>query len=383
LQHSKGRCFVVLIAILSMAALLIARSDGVYARRSVSALRSKRLQTYRQIKNVKASLRKVKGRQTEVTGQLNVAQRRLEDALARKADVTRQLEATQKELHKTKAELEKTQRKLAEHEDALGERLRAINRKGPGTYLAVILNSTDFTDLANRSYLCRKVVTADIELLKRIQREKENLDAKRAELESKEVRRRQLVAQIRAEEQRIRQAKAQKQETLKKVMSDRKKLEQALAEMEAESKALEAEIRRLTSVGSRYRYSGRWTGKLGNPCPGAVLTSRFGMRFHPILHVRKMHTGVDLAAPYGTKILAAADGKVIFTGWRRGYGKTVIIDHGGGLTTLYGHCASYLTAPGRIVKRGQPIARMDSTGLSTGNHLHFEKRINGRPVNPL
>jgi len=383
LQHRKLRSFVAAIAILSTAALLIAESSGVYARRSISALRSQRLRTYRQIKNVKASLRKVKGQQTEVTGQLNAAQRRLEAALARKADASRQLAATQKELRQTKAELQKAQRKLAEHQDALGERLRAINLKGPGTYLAVILNSTDFTDLATRSYLCRKMVTADINLLQQIQREKENLDAQRAALESKEARRRQLVAQIHAEEQRIRQAKAQKQETLKKVVSDRKKLEQALAEMEAESKALEAEIRRLTSVGSRYRYSGRWTGKLGNPCPGARLTSGFGWRIHPILHVRKMHTGVDLAAPYGTKILAAADGRVIFTGWRRGYGKTVIIDHGGGLTTLYGHCASYLTSPGRIVKRGQPIARMDSTGLSTGNHVHFEKRINGRPVKPF
>ena len=92
---------------------------------------------------------------------------------------------------------------------------------------------------------------------------------------------------------------------------------------------------------------------------------------------------MDIAAPFGTTIRAAADGVVVFAGWRRAYGNTVIIDHGNGLATLYAHCSELLVSEGAVVRQGQPIARVGSTGLATGPHLHFEVRRYGEPVNPL
>ena len=123
-------------------------------------------------------------------------------------------------------------------------------------------------------------------------------------------------------------------------------------------------------------------GVLSWPVPGAV-TSPFGMRMHPIFHVMKMHTGVDLHAGMGTPIHAAAAGTVVYADWRGGYGKCVIIDHGGGLATLYGHQSEILVNVGQKVKRGEVIGKVGSTGYSTGPHLHFEVRVNGTPVNPL
>lgn len=108
-----------------------------------------------------------------------------------------------------------------------------------------------------------------------------------------------------------------------------------------------------------------------------VLTSRFGWRS------RRHHDGIDIASPYGTTVFAAKEGRVIFSGWYYGYGRAVIIDHGAGLTTLYGHSSALLVRSGQTVEAGQPIARVGSTGLSTGPHLHFEIRVNGRAVNPL
>ncbi len=112
------------------------------------------------------------------------------------------------------------------------------------------------------------------------------------------------------------------------------------------------------------------------PARGAI-TSGYGWRF------RRHHDGIDLAAPWGTPIRAARAGRVVLAGWYYGYGRTVIIDHGGGLRTLYGHASRLLVRPGQVVQQGERIALVGCTGRCTGAHVHFEVRVNGRPVNPL
>ena len=107
------------------------------------------------------------------------------------------------------------------------------------------------------------------------------------------------------------------------------------------------------------------------------------MRYHPILHITRMHTGLDFGAPIGTSIHAAADGVVISTSYMRGYGRVVIVDHGGGVSSVYAHTSQSYVSNGQHVARGQRIAAVGSTGLSTGPHLHFEIRIDGHPVDPL
>jgi murein DD-endopeptidase MepM/ murein hydrolase activator NlpD len=115
---------------------------------------------------------------------------------------------------------------------------------------------------------------------------------------------------------------------------------------------------------------------------GGRISSRFGMRFHPILRRRKMHTGDDLAARYGAPIKAAHNGRVLWSGWKKAYGNTIIIDNGNGVTTLYGHASKLGVRPGQPIKRGEYIGNVGSTGWSTGPHLHFEVRKNGKPINP-
>lgn len=113
-----------------------------------------------------------------------------------------------------------------------------------------------------------------------------------------------------------------------------------------------------------------------------VVTSGFGMRNHPILRGRRAHKGLDIAAPTGTEIFAPGAGVVIFSGRKNGYGNTIIVDHGYGYTTLYGHCSRLLVEEGANVTRGDVIALVGSTGRSTGPHLHYEVRINGDHMNP-
>ncbi|NND85281.1 MAG: peptidoglycan DD-metalloendopeptidase family protein [Acidimicrobiia bacterium] len=162
---------------------------------------------------------------------------------------------------------------------------------------------------------------------------------------------------------------------LEQVKSDIGQLEGEINSLEADSKRLEREIIALQT------YPGERPSALINPVDG-ILTSAFGYRTHPISGVRKLHTGVDYGAGSGTPIYAANRGRVIYSGWYGGYGNTIIIDHGGGLTTLYAHQSRLRVSSGQEVALGDRIGDVGTTGYSTGPHLHFETRENGIPVDP-
>jgi murein DD-endopeptidase MepM/ murein hydrolase activator NlpD len=157
-----------------------------------------------------------------------------------------------------------------------------------------------------------------------------------------------------------------------------------LASLEAEQARIEAAIAAEQAAGDTADAGGgdTSTGAFVRPVPGRI-TSGFGPRTHPILGYVRTHTGVDFTAPYGQEIRAAAGGRVILAGWFGGYGNTVVVDHGGGMATLYAHQSKLAVGYGAGVVAGDVIGYVGSTGLSTGPHLHFEVRINGSPVDPV
>jgi murein DD-endopeptidase MepM/ murein hydrolase activator NlpD len=118
------------------------------------------------------------------------------------------------------------------------------------------------------------------------------------------------------------------------------------------------------------------------PLPNAQVTSEYGYRVHPVYGTRRLHAGIDIGAPRGEPIASSNDGVVIFVGTQGGYGRTVIVDHGGGITTLYAHMTDWGVVEGQAVSRGDIVGFVGATGTATGNHLHFEVRVNGGPANP-
>ena len=193
-------------------------------------------------------------------------------------------------------------------------------------------------------------------------------------------------AEAEKENVKLKNAKAQKNSQVQKLSEKEKSLQEQIDQHDREMQDLEAQIRVAQSSNSNGGQAPVYTGgKLAWPVPSShKINSYFGYRIHPVYHVNKLHAGIDIGgADWGAPFVAAEDGIVIKAEYYGGYGNCVIIDHGGGITTLYGHGSAIYVKKGQRVTRGQNVLAIGSSGTSTGKHAHFEVRVNGTPVDPL
>lgn len=326
-------------------------------------------QKRREERKVRRDLAELDQAITHVTGQLRTTRERLAHARKEQAALAKRLEVL-------------TQR-LRRRESLLAQRLRAAYKYRSVSFLSLLVGARNLSELNSRSYVLRQIVKTDRALLEQVRADQQEVAQAKAKMDALVRRIAALEADLRNQQTELTDAQQEKQALLRDIARERALYERQLAELEAESQAIARRLRALMETPSgRARADQRWSGRFIRPVNGR-LTSGFGMRMHPIFKVRRMHTGIDIAAPTGTPIRAADSGVVVEAGYLRGYGYTVIIDHGGGVATLYAHCSAILVTVGQQVQRGQTIARVGSTGYSTGPHLHFEVRINGEPVDPL
>lgn len=330
----------------------------------------------------------------QIQADLDAANAKLQSIQTKQAEINAQIAQTQNEIVKMEAYLKTRQ-------DVLNRRVRAIYMHGQLSYLEVILGANSFSDFANRVELLKRVIRSDYNLILEIQKQKAAIEAKKAQLEEDK---RQLDA-LAAEAEKTRQEIAKKKAEQQKVLDAAKSNKAAAAQMEQDLNAQLASVRNLIQQrlaaaeaarqaaqqqaasddegggGSDDNYV-QGTGAMGWPCSGPI-TSPFGYRTHPIFGTTIFHAGIDIGVDYGTPIHAADSGVVVYSGWISGYGNAVIIDHGGGISTLYGHNQSLAVSEGQSVSKGSVIAYAGSTGNSTGPHCHFEVDVNGSPVNPM
>jgi murein DD-endopeptidase MepM/ murein hydrolase activator NlpD len=350
----------------------IRRMDLVHQQREIE---SKKIEARRQMRAAAVKAR-------AAGYELKAVERRLRDARNDLAETQGRLRGTRDQLQDVNRRLEGARARLQAHRRAMGDRLVIIYEFGGVRYLDVLVRAAGFAYFANRLYLVQLVVDQDLGLMRGMEAERRRIESYRRAVEAKEDKIAKLEVQIARKHDEYDGQRQEKKRLVGKLEQQRRYWARALAQMERDSRDIAAQIRRYQRTTGRYRYATPWTGSFLRPVQGPI-TSGFGYRMHPILKVRKMHTGVDIAAATGTPIRAADTGTVIWSGSRGGYGQCVIIDHGGGMSTVYGHCSRLACRIGEEVRKGEVVGYVGSTGLATGPHLHFEVRRNGRPINPL
>ncbi len=327
--------------------------------------------------------------------QLHAIQRDLDTATAELKQVQAERIQLDKDITKTEAELKEAQARLQSREKVFYKRVRDIYINGRLSYLDVVVGSKDFSDFANRMEMLKRILQSDMDLINTIKSEREEIASKKAKLEEDRAKVLELEKVAQEKQNVINQKKAERQAVLERAMNDRDTAERAYNELMASSASITAMLQqraaeRAAAAAAAASQGGggggaTWvqgSGQLAAPVV-APITSDFGWRIHPIYGTRRLHAGTDFGVDEGTPVHAADGGVVVEAGWVSGYGYTVIIDHGNGMSTLYAHNSEVAVSPGQTVSKGQVVSYSGNTGGSTGPHLHFEVRINGEPTDPM
>lgn len=292
----------------------------------------------------------------------------------------------ERELVTVKDTIEELKRKYAVQQKALSARLRDIYMTREIDYLIVILESENFSDFINRVEFLQRIVKGDTDLIKDVKVKHDKLNEEQAHLEGLETELKGIEHEYRGKQVSYSELRKTRGEILVKVQYKRNCIADNVYELELLTREMELQLEKLIQEAQSLNEN-----KSAAPIRSernfiwpvrAVITSNYGYRMHPIRGRWILHSGIDLGAMYGTPICATASGVVIYAGWYGGYGNAVIIDHGGGYSSLYGHCSSIFVANSQRVRQGATIASVGSTGMSTGPHLHFEIRQGGIPIDP-
>lgn len=401
--------FVMIVALLT--ALIFCVETTAVSAASLSQVR-------KNIQSKQQELKESKKQEKNLSDQIDTMESQISSKETDISKLETAIGEAETQLGTLKTQLKEAQDRVDEQDDHLNSRLRNMYKNGSIGFIDVLLDSDNISEFLTNLDMVQKVYSQDQDTLETLKDTYAEIDNKKKEIESLQSELTASKELVQEEKQSLQQDKAEVEKQKAAVTADIAESEDELDQMQEEEAAIEAAIRAeeqrraeeaakaaaakknnssSSSSSSKPSSSGSSAstpvkkGKLTTykgqtmqfPAPSMTRkSSNFGYRIHPIKHTKRLHAGVDLAAPGGSAIVAAMSGKVILARAGSGYGNYIIVDHGNGYTTLYAHCSKLLVKKGRTVSRGQQIAKVGSTGASTGNHLHFEVRIKGSPVNP-
>ncbi|MGG6294765.1 murein hydrolase activator EnvC family protein [Leptolyngbya sp. AN02str] len=371
-------CIVGMVAI----APAVRAQSPILQAQSVESLQQQRQQIEKKREEVKQQRQEIQNLEQSTQQRLEGLSDQIENTAEEIKDNEVRLAQANTRLKKLEEEYAEAERAYQQQQSATVGRLKFLQRQQGSRGWAVLLQSRNLNEFLDRRYQLRRVYAADRQMLEHLEADANKLEQRRRDVERQKNEIALLTQELLSRKAAYEQQADVQEGLLSRFQRDRQALEEAESQLERDSSNLAGLIRQRLDIAARSSAVIRGTGIFSIPTEGR-LTSNFGYRVHPILGKRRFHAGIDFGAPQGTTIRAADTGVVIYAGWYGGYGRSVIIDHGNRISTLYAHSSRIFVAEGQRVERGQAIAAVGSTGFSTGPHLHFEVRRNGEPVNPI
>ena len=338
-------------------------------------------QTNKDIKNAKNQLTQIKKDKKNTLTEIDNLDKQITTTESTIASLESEIKSLESAISIAEDNIDYMQKQYDKKNDIRKRRAATYYENGSISYWEMLLNSESISDFMYRKQIIDDVMKYDNDLLNDLEKDQEIINVQKAELENNKIVCQNKKVEAQEKKSALDETKVVRTEYLAELNKSEDVLSDSIDELQKKADALVAQIRAASSTNTKYT-----GGTMAWPLPGYYgISSPFGNRLHPVLKVYKMHTGIDIAGAgcNGKNITAAADGTVITAGWISGYGNTVVVDHGGGITTLYAHAQKILVKKGDKVNRGDALSLVGMTGYATGLHLHFEVRENGKYVNPL
>lgn len=382
----KNLCVVLILLICFMSVYTYAENDTENNGANNSVNNTTDLQTQRS---------DLQNQLNEANGQLDSVQSNLSENLQQVEKLDSRIETSERELAEQESKITELKNSINQIEEELNsitekyekqvelfkKRMVAIYMAGDTQYLDVLLKSKSLTDFISSYYIISQLTDIDENLLNDLETKKKTINLSKQKLENEKKEMATILENQTRTTRTLQNTKKMRENFIEKLSDEEKTLQAKIDEINKQYEEVNQQILALAQQGLDTVYIG---GKLAWPVPGYTrITSKYAMRVHPITGQYKLHTGVDIGAPMGANFVAANDGVVVKAGLNTAYGNMVIIDHGGGISTLYAHGSEILVEVGQTVKRGDAVLKVGSTGYSTGPHAHFEVRINGATTDPL
>ena len=348
---------------------------------NVANLQNQQQDLQNQLDESNNELEEVQSQLSENLQQIEKLDEKIQQSEDKITKLNEEVTQLQTEISDIEAKLEVAEKNYETQKQIMEKRLVAIYEAGETKYIDVLLKSNNISDFLSSYYLITEITSMDQSLLNEVETQKKEIESAKQKLQKNRT---SLATALKTQTQTstvLQNTKTLRENYITRLSDEEKAKQAKIDEITAQYKAVNNQILELAKQGLDTVYIG---GVLAWPVPGYTkITSNYGMRVHPITGQYKLHTGVDISAPIGANFVAANDGIVTKAEYNTAYGNMVIIDHGGGISTLYAHGSEILVTVGQTVKRNDAILKVGSTGYSTGPHAHFEVRMNGVVTNPI
>lgn len=371
----KILCIVLALVICSFSIFSCVHAEDV------TDLQTQRQELQNQIDDASGQLEDIQNELSENLQQVQKLDEKISTSQQELDELNTKITELQTSMEEVEAKLKVAEENYKKQKELLDNRLIAVYESSDTQYLDVILSSRSVSEFLSNYFLITELATYDTELLEEMKEKKEEIELSKNMLETTREQLTTMKANQTKTAKVLENTKTVRENFIAKLSDQEKEIQEKIDEYNTRFAEINSEILAIAREGIDTQYIG---GELAWPVPGYTrISSNYGMRTHPITGVYKLHTGVDISAPMGANFIAANDGVVTKAGYNSAYGNMVIIDHGGGVSTLYAHGSEILVQVGQVVKRGDIVLKVGSTGYSTGPHAHFEVRLNGVVTDPM